>query len=81
MDDILSSPSSDVFLKKATITLAAVFFLTSLILAVRTSHQSVKSILEKKAFPVNAVPAGQQQSVPAVPPPVVDEQPVPENIE
>ena len=46
MDDILSSPSGDVFLKKATVTLIIIFFGTSLILAVRTAHRSTRSLLE-----------------------------------
>ena len=51
MDDILTSPSSDVFLKKATITLAVMFFLTSLILAVRTSKEPSRSLLENQPVP------------------------------
>lgn len=52
MDDLLASPSSDVFLKKATITLAIVFFLTSLILAIRTAHETSRSLLERRTVPI-----------------------------
>jgi preprotein translocase subunit SecG len=49
MEDVLSSPSGNVFLKKATVTLAVIFFLTSLILAVRTSREGTKSLFQKRA--------------------------------
>ena len=72
MDEILSSPSSDVFLKKATITLAAIFFLSSLILAVRTSRETTKSLLEKSSMPITPVqvpaqvPAEQSEELPPI---------------
>lgn len=61
MDDILASPSSDVFLKKATITLAAVFFLTSLVLAVRTSRETAKSLMERTVAPSAPISVPAQQ--------------------
>lgn len=60
MDDILSSPSGDIFLRKITVTLVIIFFLTSLILAVRTSHRSAKSLLENA--PVIPAPVTRQQT-------------------
>ncbi len=52
MDDMLSTPSGDVFFRKATITLAAVFLLTSLLLAVRTSRIAERSLLERRSEPI-----------------------------
>ncbi len=40
MDDILSTPSGGEYLKKATTTLAVIFFATSLFLAMRTTTET-----------------------------------------
>jgi len=70
MEDMLSSPSGDVFLKKATVTFAVIFFITSLVMAVRTSNESTRSLLERRpapfreqapSAPVPGAPAPQQQ--------------------
>ena len=52
MDDMLSTPGGDVFLRKATVTLAAVFLLTSLVLAVRSTHVATRSLLERRIAPI-----------------------------
>ncbi|MFW6172815.1 MAG: preprotein translocase subunit SecG [Elusimicrobiota bacterium] len=67
MDDILSSPSGDVFLKKVTITFAVIFFLTSLILAVRTSYQGSKSLLKQKRTPIES-PSSPEEAPQEIPP-------------
>jgi preprotein translocase subunit SecG len=58
MDDFLASPGSDVFLKKLTVVLATVFFLTSIMLSVRTSRQASRSLLQTTPMPV---PVSQSQ--------------------
>lgn len=67
MDDILTAPGSDVFLKKATITLAAIFFLTSLVLGIRTLRERPRSLLENQPVPTAAPvePAAEPIDVPA----------------
>ncbi len=58
VDDMLSSPSGNVFLRKITVTLVVIFFSTSLILAVKTAHKSTKSLLERRPMqqPVSSSP-------------------------
>ncbi len=69
MDDVLSSPSGDVFLKKATVTLAVIFFLTSLILTVRSTRVHTESILDRQGVPQREAPAVPWQDEETMPEP------------
>ncbi|MEA3506775.1 MAG: preprotein translocase subunit SecG [Elusimicrobiota bacterium] len=69
MDDMLSAPGSDIVLKKITVTLAAVFLLSSLILAVRTTRVADETIMEDYL---------DTTETPASPAPAEEEIPLPE---
>ncbi len=67
MDDMLSAPGSDVILKKTTVTLATLFLFTSLILAIKTSRSTSKSIMDDQqpSAPVETeAPAQNEEPVP-----------------
>jgi preprotein translocase subunit SecG len=74
MDDMLSAPGSDVILKKITVTLATRFLLTSLVMAVRTSRSSSKSIMDKQLSPPAATETPAQSEEPISIPEDIPEQ-------